>query len=163
MNCGRPVCRRCLRRIRRATYCTPCGDALLRIQSSSYTKLVLDSRIRRKRRLAYLLTRITSLALPGFHAARLGKTNLAALLACVTTAAVLCLVRPDPPLTRLVWMDGGNRPWWPEFPILLLALAVVVSAVTVVRLRPPSVIRPPLDRRSDEDQPEPEREMTRVA
>jgi tetratricopeptide (TPR) repeat protein len=163
MNCGRPVCRRCLRRIRRATYCTPCGDALLRIQSSSYTKLVLDSRIRRKRRFAYLLARITSLILPGFHAARLGRTNLAAVLACVTTAAVLCLARPGPPLARLVWLDSGNRPWWPEFPIFLLALAVITSVITVVRLRPPSVIKPHMEaRRAEADEPEPE-EHVRVA
>jgi Tfp pilus assembly protein PilF len=165
MNCGRPVCRRCLRRIRRSTYCTPCGDALLRIQSSSYTKLVLDSRIRRKRRFAYLMTRITSLVLPGFHAARLGRTNLATVLALTATAAVLCLAHPDPPVSRLVWIETGNRPWWPEFPIALLVVAVAVSAVTVSRLRPPSVIKPHLEGgRPDEAEPEPEREPSpRVA
>jgi Tfp pilus assembly protein PilF len=166
MNCGRPVCRRCLRRIRRSTYCGPCGDALLRIQSSSYTKLVLDSRIRRKRRIAYLLTRITALVLPGFHAARLGRTHLAAVLACVTTAAVLGLARPGPPLSRLVWIENGNRPWWPEFPLFLLVVAVVVSTITVVRLRPPSPLKSRMTGRdADDDESEPtSREMNaRVA
>jgi hypothetical protein len=87
-------------------------------------------------------------------------------LACVTTAAVLGLARPGPPLSRLVWIENGNRPWWPEFPLFLLVVAVVVSTITVVRLRPPSPLKSRMTGRdADDDESEPtSREMNaRVA
>lgn len=139
-NCGRPVCRRCLRRIRRSAYCSPCGDALLRIQSSSYSKLVLSSRIRRKRRLASFFLRITTWLLPGFHALRMGRSTTGSLLALAASGAGLALVRHGLPVTRMVWMDMGPGPWWPGIPIAILATVFVLSAVTVVKIKPDSVL-----------------------
>lgn len=137
-NCGRPVCRRCLRRVRRHTYCAPCGDVLLRIQSSSYSKLVLESQIRRKRRFVLFLGRLTGWFLPGLHAARAGRSTLGFLLALAATASVLGILFPAGPVTRSVWVDSGPAPWWPEIPGFVLGLAVFISGWTVARL----VVRP---------------------
>lgn len=138
-NCSRPVCRRCLRRVRRHTYCGPCGDVLLRIQSSSYSKLVLESQIRRKRRVVLALTRIGAWVLPGLHAARIGRSSLGILLALAATTGVLGLLFPGGPVSRTVWVDSGPGPWWPEVPALLLGLVLVVSGWTAAKLRPTPV------------------------
>lgn len=133
-NCRRPVCRRCLRRIRRQAYCTSCGDALLRIQSSSYSRLVLDSRIRRNRRLYSILSQIGSWTLPGLYAASRGRTVLSWCITLLFAAGLLGLVHRTLPVTRLAWLDGSAGPWWPHVPLVLMGIAVVASWVAVVRI-----------------------------
>jgi tetratricopeptide (TPR) repeat protein len=135
-NCGRPICRRCLKRIRQEAYCGPCGEILLRIQSASYSKLVLDTQIRRKRRTVTVLLRVTSWLFPGLYAARRGRDALAAILALVSTMSLVALLQGPLPVRRLVWLDGLPTPWWPEVPALALGLALAVSLFTVVKLKP---------------------------
>ena len=136
VNCGRPICRRCLKRIRQSAYCGPCGEILLRIQSASYSKLVLDTQIRRKRRWVSLVLRMSAWIFPGLYASRRGRDSLAALLALVSTIALIAILQSRLPVRRLVWLEGLPLPWWPEFPALALGLALVVSAFTVFKLKP---------------------------
>lgn len=135
-NCGRPVCRRCLRRIRRAAYCTPCGDALLRIQSTAYTKLVLDSRLRRNRRAASVFPHAATWLLPGYHASKTGHTDFAAVLAMGAALGAAGLVNDQFPVTRLAWVERGPSLWWPLLPLLLLAVVYAISVTTLFKLKP---------------------------
>jgi tetratricopeptide (TPR) repeat protein len=148
-NCGRPVCRRCLRRIRKSAYCTPCGEALLRIQSTAYTKLVLDSRLRRNRTFSSIFPRLAGWLLPGYHASRTGHTDLAALLAMGTALGVSGLINDQLPVTRLVWVESGPSLWWPLLPAILLAIALLGSALTTLRLKP----APPVSDWDEDDVP----------
>lgn len=132
-NCGRPVCRRCLKRIRQEVYCAPCGDILLRIQSTSYSKLVLDSQARRKRRVAAALLKASAWMLPGLHAARCGRDTLSALLVLSGVGAGLWLLNGTAPVTRLAWLEGLRTPWWPELPAALLILIFALSGLSVMR------------------------------
>ena len=138
-NCGRPICRRCLKRIRQAAYCGPCGEILLRIQSASYSKLVLDTQIRRKRRWVALLLRVTAWIFPGLYASRRGRDTLAAILALVSTICLIAILESRLPVRRLVWLEGLRMPWWPELPALALGLALAISAFTVLKLKPAPV------------------------
>ncbi len=147
-NCGRAVCRRCLRRIRRSAYCTSCGDALLRIQSTAYSKLVLDSRLRRNRKLSDLTARAAAWLLPGYHASRRGHADLAATLAMGTALACLGLVHDRLPVTRLAWLENGSGLWWPGLPLALLAVVMGISFITVARLKSPP---PDLERAAREE------------
>ena len=135
-NCGRAVCRRCLRRIRRAAYCTTCGEALMRIQSAAYSKLVLDSRLRRTRKATSLLPKLIAWILPGYHASRLGHADLAAFLAMGASVATLGFAHQRLPVTRLAWLEDGHGPWWPALPLLLIALVYLASWFTVLKLTP---------------------------
>ena len=135
-NCGRAVCRRCLRRIHRAAYCQSCGDALLRIQSAAYSRLVLDSRLQRSRKAASAVSRLAGWMLPGYHASRAGHTDLAAALTMVLTAAGCGLFATGLPVTRLAWIETGHGLWWPELPVALLLVAWGVSWITMMKLQP---------------------------
>ncbi len=148
-NCGRPVCRRCLRRIRKSAYCTPCGDALLRIQSTAYSKLVLDSRLRRNRTFSSIPPRLAGWILPGYHASRTGHADLAALLAMGAALGISGLFNDRLPVTRLAWVENGPSLWWPLLPAILLAIAVLASALTTLRLKP----APPVSILDEDDIP----------
>ncbi len=152
-NCGRAVCRRCLRRIRRAAYCTTCGDALLRIQSAAYSKLVLDSRLRRTRKATAFLPKMISWALPGYHASRLGHTDVSATLAMGFTLSLLGLVHRALPVTRLAWLENGHGPWWPVLPATLVALVMMASWITVMKLEAVEAEPPASERESEESLP----------
>jgi tetratricopeptide (TPR) repeat protein len=138
-NCGRPICRRCLKRIRQEAYCAPCGEILLRIQSASYSKLVLDAQIRRKRRLTAISLKLTSWTFPGLFAARRGRDSLGAVLALASLCSLLALLRGPLPVRRLVWLEGLPNPWWPELPALALGLVLATSIFTVYKLKAPAV------------------------
>ena len=144
-NCGRPVCRRCLKRIRQEAYCGPCGEVLLRIQSASYSKLVLETQIRRKRRMVALLLRVTSWVFPGLFAARRGHDALCAILALLGSIGLVALLEGPLPVKRLVWIDGIRTPWWPELPALAIGLAFAVSVFTVLKFKPVPVRTRPLN------------------
>ncbi len=148
-NCGRPVCRRCLRRIRKAAYCTPCGDALLRIQSTAYSKLVLDSRLRRNRTFSSIFPRLAGWILPGYHASRTGHADLAAMLSMGAALGVFGLFSDRLPVTRLAWVENGPSLWWPLLPVILLAIALVASVLTTLRLKP----APPVSDWDEDDIP----------
>ncbi len=134
-NCGRAVCRRCLRRIRRSAYCASCGDALLRIQSTAYSRLVLDSRLRRNRGMTSIFPRAAAWLLPGYHASCVGHADLAAALAMGTALASMGLVHDRLPVTRLAWLENGPGLWWPLIPLAILATVFLVSWVTVLKLQ----------------------------
>jgi tetratricopeptide (TPR) repeat protein len=135
-NCGRPVCRRCLKRIRQEAYCGPCGEILLRIQSASYSKLVLETQIRRKRRMVAVILRATAWIFPGLFAGRRGRDATSAILALTAAMGLVALLEGPFPVKRLVWMDGMRTPWWPEIPVLAIALACAISAFTVFKFKP---------------------------
>src|SRR6185436_12185748 len=109
-NCGRPICRRCLKRIRQEAYCGPCGEILLRIKSASYSKLVLDTQIRRKRRMVAVILRVTAWIFPGLHAGRRGRDALSAIVALMATMGLVALLEGPLQIKRLVWIDGIRTP-----------------------------------------------------
>ena len=135
-NCGRPVCRRCLRRIKRRPYCQSCGDALLQIQSAAYSRLVLDSRSRRSGRIALGLGRLVAWVLPAYHTVRTGHTGLSVLLALPATLGVLTLVVGTEAVSRIPSVDTGADPWWPLGSVLALGLALAGNALAVWRIHP---------------------------
>ena len=135
-NCGRPVCRRCLKRIRQEAYCGPCGEVLLRIQSASYSKLVLDTQIRRKRRTVAVILRVTAWIFPGLFAGRRGRDTVSAVLALTAAMGLVALLEGPLPVKRLVWIDGIRTPWWPEMPGVAILLACLISVFTVFKFKP---------------------------
>ena len=135
-NCGKPVCRRCLRRIRRVPYCGRCGDALLQIQSAAYSQLALNSRLRRTSRLAAAAGRAVNLLVPGYHALSLGRTGVAAWISMGWVLGLLLLAKGTLPVTRLAWIESGPGLWWPEVPILVLSVTLVLSWIGLWRLHP---------------------------
>jgi hypothetical protein len=131
-NCGQSVCRRCLRRIRHEAYCASCGEALLRIQSASYSKLVLEARMRRRRRSGSILSRLTDWLIPGLGAIRRGRAAGAVFTIVLLVTGALAGWRGELPAARAVWLDGaGPGPWWPELPLALVGLALVTSAAAM--------------------------------
>ena len=108
---------------------------MLRIQSSSYSKLVLDSRIRRNRRGAAIASRVSAWIFPGLHLIRAGYPTLAALICLATTVGLLGMAHLAVPVSRMAWVENTPGLWWPEFPVGLLILALVVSGLTVTRVK----------------------------
>ncbi|HEX7878291.1 MAG TPA: tetratricopeptide repeat protein [Candidatus Eisenbacteria bacterium] len=88
-NCDCVVCRKCLRRIRRRAYCEPCGDTILSMQTSEFTRMLLERRLNQDhwgRRLARLAL---VLAIPGWEAVRRGRPMIGL---TVMTGFVLLIV-----------------------------------------------------------------------
>jgi tetratricopeptide (TPR) repeat protein len=141
-NCSKPISRRGLRRIRRRPYCIRCGDALLQIQSAAYSRLALDSRFRRANRLAQLAVQAFGWILPGYHAARCGRVQIAAALNAGLILSLLLLVKGAIPVTRLAWLSSGPGLWWPEFPLALFAVVQAFSWFTLWKLSPVSEEEP---------------------
>ncbi len=135
-NCGKAVCRRCLRRIRKQAYCTACGDALLRIHSAAYSRLVLDSRLKRGRSIPALILRVGTWILPGFEALRKGHTAIGAALGAATLFTLLGLLRGVVPVSRLAWLEQGPGLWWPEIPLLSLVAIMALSLIAGIKLNP---------------------------
>jgi len=150
-NCGTPVCRRCLRRIRRVPYCGRCGDALLQIQSAAYSQLALNSRLKRSNRFAAVAARLVAAILPGYHAAGLGRTGIAAGLCMGTVLGLVLLAKGGLPVTRLAWLESGPGLWWPEVPGFVLFVTVAASWLCVWRLQPSE--EDVEDEASDDSQP----------
>jgi tetratricopeptide (TPR) repeat protein len=135
VNCGRPICRRCHRRIRRDAYCASCGDLLLSAENVAYSRLILDSRLRRYRSLGTVLNQAATWGLPGFHAARRERLFVAGVLAGVTMWGVFALWHPGPIVNRLAWLPGIPDPWWPFVPTLLLGFGFGLSVLSVFRIK----------------------------
>ena len=138
-NCEKPVCRRCLRRIKKKPYCESCGDALLQIQSAAFSKLVLNSRFQRTNRLAAFLGAGVAWIVPGYHALNLGRTSVGAGIVMAFAAGLAALVQGSLPVSRMAWIHDALSPWWPEAPLALIGCTIVVSWITVVKLGPAEV------------------------
>jgi tetratricopeptide (TPR) repeat protein len=65
-NCGRVVCRRCVRRMEGRAYCRRCGEALAGLRSPDYSALLLDRLIEREGRGFRIVTGIAAALFPGF-------------------------------------------------------------------------------------------------
>jgi tetratricopeptide (TPR) repeat protein len=76
-NCATVVCRKCLRRIRRRAYCVNCGDTILSLKTSEFTRMLLDRKLHEEawpRRVAHFLL---ILIIPGWEAIRRGRPFVA--------------------------------------------------------------------------------------
>jgi tetratricopeptide (TPR) repeat protein len=131
-NCDCVVCRKCLRRIRRRAYCEPCGDTILSMQTSEFTRMLLERRLNPEgfgRRLAGLALMI---AVPGWEAVRRGRpmigltvmTGFVLLLVPVLTGGMV--IGPTPGVS-----GGHGGPLWS----VLVPGLVVLYALSALLLR----------------------------
>jgi len=162
-NCGRPISRRCLRRIRKKPYCLPCGDALLQIQSAAYSRLALSSRRKRTTRLRSAVGAFLTWLLPSYRAVREGRSRLAAWLSLGLVLSLGTLVRPESPICPAVWTDSGPGLWWPYLSIFLFTVTQIAGWAILSRRRTPRErVAPKLSQERFEDQPDPDEDV-RVA
>jgi hypothetical protein len=59
------------------------------------------------------------------------------------------LINDQLPVTRLVWVESGPSLWWPLLPAILLAIALLGSALTTLKLKP----APPVSDWDEDDVP----------
>lgn len=90
-NCGRVVCRRCVRRVEGHAYCQRCGEALAGLRSPDYSALLLDRLIEREGRGLRIATGIAAAVFPGMSFA-LSRRLWAAWGLAAWTAALLVFV-----------------------------------------------------------------------
>ncbi len=72
-HCGNVVCRKCLRRIRKHAYCASCGDTILSLKSTEFTRMLLDRRLNEDRGLKQMATLALKVMIPGWEAVRRGR------------------------------------------------------------------------------------------
>lgn len=72
-NCNAIVCRKCLRRIRRRAYCSSCGDTILSMQTSEFTRMLLERRLKEEPIARRIGGYAMKLLIPGWHAVRRGR------------------------------------------------------------------------------------------
>ncbi|MDZ4804976.1 MAG: tetratricopeptide repeat protein [Candidatus Eisenbacteria bacterium] len=136
-NCDSVVCRKCLRRIRRRAYCEPCGDTILSMQTSEFTRMLLEKRLHQEHWSRRIATVALLVVVPGWEAVRRGRPLIGL---TVMSAFVLLLlpitlgggvIGPVPSLGTL----GHGPPW----SILLPGLIVlyVISALLLKLLPEP--------------------------
>jgi tetratricopeptide (TPR) repeat protein len=90
-NCGRVVCRRCVRRLEGHAYCRRCGEALAGLRSPEYSALLLDRLIEHEGQGVRILTGTAAAIFPGMSLVLAGRLRAAwALTVC--TAAILVFV-----------------------------------------------------------------------
>jgi len=90
-NCGRVVCRRCVRRVEGRGYCQRCGEALAGLRSPHYSALLLDRLIENEGRGVRVATGIAAAIFPGMSFA-LSRRIAPAWALAVWTAALLVFV-----------------------------------------------------------------------
>jgi tetratricopeptide (TPR) repeat protein len=122
-NCRTIVCRKCLRRIRTRAYCVNCGDTILSLKTSEFTRMLLDKRLRDEgwpRRIAHF---ILILVVPGWEAIRRGRPFVGfSVITIFMMAAVPMLANgmPVKAVPSLVDVPGLSR--WMFFALGLVAL-----------------------------------------
>lgn len=124
-NCSCIVCRKCLRRIRRRAYCEPCGDTILSMQTSEFTRMLLEKRLNRDNWGRQVVTLALLLVIPGWEAVRRGRP----LIGLLVMSAFALLLLP-------VTMGGGavgpvpsigNLSQGPPWSLLLPGLAMLYA------------------------------------
>jgi len=149
--CGRPVCRRCLKRISRRAYCPPCAREMEGLNAGDSTRRLIDGLIRRRGRGTARALRGLPYWLPGTGAILRGNLAAGSLGAALAgLGVVLCLFswwgRPyfvighDPSTVGLVRLLG-------------LVISLVAFAVTAIGIhaahRRQDTVRAYLDRDVD--------------
>jgi len=134
-NCECIVCRKCLRRIRRRAYCEPCGDTILSMQTSEFTRMLLEKRLNRDHWSRRLATMALLLAIPGWEAVRRGRPLIG--LTVMSGFALLLL-----PVSLGGGAIGavpslGNLDQGPPWSVLLSGLVVLYAfSALLLRLLP---------------------------
>lgn len=72
-NCGTVVCRKCLRRLRRRAYCVACGETILTMKTSEFTKMLLQRRLKESGWLREAGHVALQVVVPGWAAVRRGR------------------------------------------------------------------------------------------
>jgi tetratricopeptide (TPR) repeat protein len=131
-NCDAIVCRKCLRRIRRRAYCASCGDTILSMQTSEFTRMLLERRLKEEPIVRRIAGYAMKLLIPGWEAVRRGRPLVgltvmgAFMLLLVPTLFRGQAVRAVPSL-----VDAGGGPIW----TLLVPGLVVLYGLSALLLR----------------------------
>ena len=110
-NCGAVVCRKCLRRIRRRAYCVACGETILSLKTSEFTKMLLERRLRETtwfREAAHVALQVV---VPGWAAVRRGRPLVGLGLMALFMLIVVPFALKGAPLTAvpaLAVRPGGS-------------------------------------------------------
>ncbi len=128
--CGRRVCRRCLKRRERRVFCAECALTVGRWAHVQYTQVLLTRLLGRHDRLRDRLVDLGRLFVPGLGAALSGRTNRAFLQVFWLAAAIAWLAWGGPPL-RPVPMPLIDEQILPA--MLLGILGLVVLEVWTIR------------------------------
>lgn len=72
-NCGSVVCRKCLRRVRRRAYCVDCGETILSLNTSEFTRMLLERRLRETTWFREAMHVALQVVVPGWAAVRRGR------------------------------------------------------------------------------------------
>ncbi len=101
--CGRTVCRRCLKRRDRRIYCEACALTAGRWAQAQYTQLLLTRLLGRHDRVRDRILNVARLVIPGLGASLRGKIDRAFLQLLVSASAVLWIACQGVPLKPLPW------------------------------------------------------------
>jgi tetratricopeptide (TPR) repeat protein len=110
-NCGNVVCRKCLRRIRRRAYCVSCGETILSLKTSEFTRMLLDRRLRDETLFARAMHFFFILIIPGWEAIRRGRPTVGLILVTLFSAVTVPVIlrgMPVKAVPALVDVPGGN-------------------------------------------------------
>lgn len=122
-NCHTVVCRKCLRRIRRKAYCAHCGDTILSMQTSEFTRMLLERRLKEEFWGLRFGRFALKLLIPGWEAVRRGRPLVGlAIVGAFVTFAVWSITGglPVPPVPAL--LDFGHASRWLSLIVGLLVL-----------------------------------------
>jgi hypothetical protein len=114
-NCGNVVCRKCLRRIRRRAYCVSCGETILSLKTSEFTRMLLDRRLRDDNLLSRAAHFVFILVIPGWEAIRRGRPTVGLVLVTLFSCfmvPVLLRGLPVKAVPALVDVPGANLPFF---------------------------------------------------
>lgn len=131
-NCGAVVCRKCLRRVRRRAYCAQCGDTILALKTSEFTRMLLDRRLREDpwpKKLAHF---VSVLVIPGWEAVRRGRPFVGLVLMTAFMGLLIPMVLKGLPIRSVPSLVDvrGATPW-----LWLATGLVVLYGVSTLALR----------------------------
>ncbi len=124
--CGRRVCRRCLKRRDRRVYCPACALTVGRWAQAQYTQVLLTKLLGRHDRLRDRLVDLARMVVPGLGAALSGHVNRAFLQLLWLVQAATWLAMGGLPLKPQPWthLDESIAPALPLGILALIALEI---------------------------------------
>jgi hypothetical protein len=132
--CGRTVCRRCLKRQDRRVFCSHCALTAGRWASAQYTQILLTKLLGRHDRVRDRLLDIGRFLVPGLGAVLRGNTVLAFIQPLIAAGAILWLSTGGLPIRPLPWTALEER-LLPATAIGIGVLALLQMSIIAAELR----------------------------
>jgi len=128
-NCGRVVCRRCLKRRERRIYCSDCSLTAGKWASAQYTQILLTRVLGRHDRARDMLVDTARFIVPGFGEIKRGRVGRAFWQLFLVSMAGIWLAADGLPIKGIYWTHLEEL-LLPPIPIgILILLIVAVSNV----------------------------------